>query len=111
MYKSPIKITVIKKLSWDDVYGHSLPEVAPSVKPYCVRLEEGQEFVCDGPGMPEGFCAWAWSDIRPAVLAMSLGGDFPWYQEKGVHYACCTDGARPVFFKLERMEGESQPVP
>ncbi|RLB26553.1 MAG: TIGR04076 family protein, partial [Deltaproteobacteria bacterium] len=29
---------------------------------------------------------------------------YPWLKQKGVAIACCTDGLRPVIFKLERIE-------
>lgn len=105
MYKNPVKITVIKMLSWDDVYGEKPADVGDGVTPYCQRFQVGQEFIADKPEGPDGFCAWAWNDIRPAVLVLSLGGDFPWMKAPGVQYTCCTDGARPVFFKLERLSG------
>ena len=37
----PVKITVIKKLSAKEVYGHSLPDVADDFPAYCDRLEVG----------------------------------------------------------------------
>ena len=45
---------------------------------------------------PEGFCDWAWADIRTYIGLVHAGG-----MEQTV--ACCTDGFRPVFFKLERL--------
>jgi len=53
--------------------------------------------------MPEGFCSWAWADIQRDVIHMGLGGDFPWMKKPGVMISCCTDGLRPVVFKLERI--------
>ena len=35
---------------------------------------------------------------------MMFGGNMPWLKEKGTTITCCTDGLRPVIFKLERME-------
>jgi uncharacterized repeat protein (TIGR04076 family) len=33
------------------------------------------------------------------------GGNFdPWVKEKGTAIACCTDGYRPVVFKIEAIE-------
>jgi len=54
--------------------------------------------------MPKGFCSWAWADIQRDVTVLALGGDFPWVKEKGVTFSSCTDGFRPVIFKLERMK-------
>jgi uncharacterized repeat protein (TIGR04076 family) len=49
------------------------------------------------------FCSWAWADIQRDVVHLALGGDFPWIKEKGIGISCCTDGLRPVIFKLERL--------
>lgn len=99
-----VKITVLKKMSAKDVYGHLLPEMADDVPTYCERMEEGQEFIMEGTGvMPVGFCTWAWHDIYPEITVLRFGGNFPWVKKKGLIYSCCTDGMRPVFFKLERL--------
>ena len=102
--RHPLKITVLKKLSAQEVYGHPLPDVDESMAAYCDRLEVGQEFTVDETGaMPAGFCTWAWHDIYPEVTALRFGGDFPWIKKAGMIYSCCTDGVRPVFFKIERI--------
>ena len=99
-----VKITVIKKLSSKEVYGQSLPEVPEDMSAYCDRLEVGQEFIVDESGaMPPGFCYWAWHDVHPVVTTLRFGGNFPWMKKEGMSYSCCSDGARPVFFKIERM--------
>ncbi len=102
--RHPLKITVLQKLSAKEVYGHPLPEVAEDVTPYCDRLEVGQEFRVDESGaMPAAFCTWAWHDIYPAVTGLRFGGTYPWIRKEGLIYSCCSDGARPVFFKIERL--------
>jgi uncharacterized repeat protein (TIGR04076 family) len=104
MAKQPLKITVLKKLSSKEVYGHPLPEVAEEMSPYCDRLEVGQEFFVEESGaIPAGFCSWAWHDIYPVVTGLRLGGNYPWIKKEGLIYSCCSDGARPVFFKIERL--------
>jgi len=68
---------------------------------------EGDEFVVEHIGVrPEGFfCDWAWNDIHKLLLAMQLGGDFsPWMKDERTFIACCTDGVKPVVFKLERID-------
>ena len=53
--------------------------------------------------MPDGFCGWAWRDIYKDLSVPQFGGDFyPWVN-KGEMITCCTDGIRPVSFKLERL--------
>ena len=100
----PLKITVLKKLSAKEVYGQPIPVVAEDMSPYCDRLEVGQEFIVEESGaMPSGFCTWAWHDIYPAVTGLRFGGNYPWIKKDGLIYSCCSDGARPVFFKIERL--------
>ncbi|RJS89401.1 TIGR04076 family protein [Candidatus Bathyarchaeota archaeon] len=54
--------------------------------------------------MPEGFCSWAWDDISKVVNVLRFGGNFPWFEEEGISINCCTDGLRPVIFKIERIQ-------
>jgi uncharacterized repeat protein (TIGR04076 family) len=62
----------------------------------CPVFHVGQEFLIRSPYLcPEGFCAWAWADIRAFIQTTYFGDDGP-------SIACCTDGIRPVFFKLEK---------
>ena len=101
--RSSIKIKVIKKIHPSELYGNE-PPIDGTITDVCPRLEVGQEFLVGEDGnMPEGFCTWAWNDIYGALTHLMFGGDFPWVQEKGKLIACCTDGMRPVFFKLERI--------
>ncbi len=99
-----VKITVLKKLNAQEVYGKPLPDVSPDMAPYCDKLQLGQEFIVEEAGnMPAGFCTWAWHDVYPAVTGLRFGGNFPWITKEGMIYACCSDGARPVFCKMERI--------
>ena len=99
------KITVIKKMTATEIYGSPLPELADDFTPYCNRFEVGQEFLINEKAeKPPEFCAWAWHDIFPVVTTLRCGGNFPWMKKGGTYYACCTDGARPVFFKIERID-------
>lgn len=99
-----LKITVVKKLSTKEVYGKRPSELADNFSAYCDRLELGNEFIVEESGaMPSGFCAWAWHDIYPVVTGLRFGGNYPWMTKDGMTYSCCTDGARPVFFKIERV--------
>jgi uncharacterized repeat protein (TIGR04076 family) len=101
--RSKVKITVVKKLSKNDIFGDA-PPLRSTSPPVCTRLQEGQEFIVDGPDFPTGFCAWAFADIQRDISHLRLGGDYPWMEKKGTMLACCTDGNRPVIFKLERIE-------
>ena len=56
-------------------------------------------------GMPTGFCPWAWDDIYKVLVGFAAHGNFGmWSQNKNVLVACCTDGTRPVYFKIEKIE-------
>lgn len=96
---SKVKITVLKKIDTGEIrknYGNNVGE--------CDLFKEGDEFVSEGLGMPEKFCAWAWADIQRDVVHLGLDGNYPWMKQTGAVISCCTDGLRPVVFKLERME-------
>jgi uncharacterized repeat protein (TIGR04076 family) len=54
--------------------------------------------------MPDGFCGWAWRDLYKDLSVMVMGGNFDPWVEKGLIYTSCSDGIRPVSFKLERLE-------
>lgn len=95
-----VKITVLKKIRTDEIYDEFASE---SATPSCALVEVGEEFVSKNMSMPEGFCSWAWADIQRDVVHLALGGDFPWMKEKGKMVSSCTDGLRPVIFKLERI--------
>ena len=104
MYKC--KITVLKRMVNQELIDrymgdeYRVKQIAP-----CTNLQDGQEFVAESLGAPpEGFCAWAWANIHAQVVAIMSGGDFaPWIQP-GTAIACCSDGLRPVVFKIERIE-------
>ena len=98
-----VKITVVKRLNNNDIFGGN-PPLAYTSPPICDRLQDGQEFIIDGPGFPQGFCAWAYADIQRDITHLRFGGDYPWMKDKGTLLCSCTDGVRPVIFKLERIE-------
>ena len=100
-----VKITVMKTMKHEDVFGGRLSQVADSMASVCERHKEGQIFMIDGNGQkPADFCTRAWHDITPDIAVLRFGGNFPWMKEKGINIVCCSDGARPVIFKLERID-------
>jgi len=102
--RSKVKITVVKKLNNKEIFGDN-PPAGFNIPPECDRFEVGQEFIIDESGScPPGFCGWAFADIQRDITHLRLGGDFPWMEERGTILSCCTDGVRPVIFKLERIE-------
>jgi uncharacterized repeat protein (TIGR04076 family) len=97
------KITVLKKMVNQDLADEYLRSTESFSA--CELYEEGQEFILDGmPEKPEGFCDWAWVDIHKDVATVMFDGSFPWMRQPGTAVACCTDGLRPVVFKVERIE-------
>ena len=102
-----VKITVVKKVNNKDLFGENPPAAFDEnrITPECSKFSEGQEFVLDAPNYcPPDFCAWAYADIQRDIVHILLGGDCHWIKEKGVAITCCTDGLRPVIFKIERIE-------
>lgn len=100
-----VKITVIKKLNSKDLYGEN-PPATVGEPPECGMLDTGQEFIIDAASVeecPPGLCSWAFADIHRDIMHILYGGDFPWMKDKGVAISCCTDGLKPVIFRIERI--------
>ena len=90
--KKSCKITVLKKTIHNDLYQKYRGKEGR----LCTVLEEGQQFIVTSPYKPpEGFCQWAWADIRQFILGV-------WFGREDAVVACCTDGFRPVIFKIEQ---------
>ena len=98
------KITVIKRSLHQDLIDEYVSERRKDFG-RCQAYEDGQEFILeDFPLKPEGFCDWAWADIHRDVVSVMFGGSYPWIQQPGMSITCCTDGLRPVVFKVERID-------
>ncbi len=99
-----VKITVLKTLFHEDLADeYRRPDVHYGPCPF---FTAGQEFVVNYLAeRPEGFaCDWAWDDIHKILLALVLGGDFStWMRDPNLFITCCTDGVKPVVFKVERL--------
>ena len=95
--KHPVRITVLKKLFHQEFVDRYASD--PETWTPCTKFEEGDAFVTSPEApwdMPPGFCGWAWADIQKLVYGMARGG-------QDVFVTCCTDGYRPVVFKLEKL--------
>jgi len=97
-----VRITVLKK----HFHAEFVAKYAcnPQRWTECGHFEVGQEFVTsrEAPwALPEGFCGWAWADIQKLVYGMARGG-------QDVFVTCCTDGYRPVIFKLEKLKDTAE---
>ena len=101
-----VKITVLKtsfNKEYVDLYVEKERRKTLST---CETFKEGQEFITDAViGMPPGFCPWAWDDIYKVVSAYYANGSFDMWTEGGdTIIACCTDGTRPVYFKIDKLK-------
>jgi uncharacterized repeat protein (TIGR04076 family) len=76
----------------------------PALAP-CTVFKDGDTFIMDTGNMPQGFCSWAFADIHRDIMAVRFGGDFPWIKQKKTSICSCTDGLRPVIFKVEQIDG------
>jgi uncharacterized repeat protein (TIGR04076 family) len=98
-----VKITVMKTFSPEDVFGHELKLPSGQKINKCGLFNEGDEFIIESVmQQPEGFCGWAWRDLYKDLSVLFFGGNFA--MGEGIQYTSCTDGKKPVCFKLERMD-------
>lgn len=102
-----VKITVLRTTFNEDLareYG--MPGLTA-----CPAMKEGQVFYA-GAGKPDGLCDGAWRSIHQYVFALANGARQFWFDDwirrPGVAIACCNDGLRPVFFKLEATDEEAE---
>jgi uncharacterized repeat protein (TIGR04076 family) len=94
------KITVLKRDFYQEMVDLCPEEIRKKLSGPCEVFHEGQEFsVTPFKELPRGFCPWAWDDIFKVMVSLaedSTPGD--------CIVACCTDGTRPVTFKIEKIE-------
>jgi uncharacterized repeat protein (TIGR04076 family) len=99
---SRLKITVLRRFKPEEVIDEQVVKGSPISA--CDVYRDGQVFYVEDNGlMPEGFCDWAWDDLYKVVQTLRFNGNFHWFDEPGVSVNCCTDGLRPVVFKIERV--------
>jgi uncharacterized repeat protein (TIGR04076 family) len=99
------RITVVRKIDTKEIYGKRMPEIKEDFPTTCTLWEEGKKFIVEEDGkMPAEFCTWAWRDIYKDLSVLRFGGNFPWITKPGIAYTCCTDGLRPVVFKIEKIQ-------
>jgi len=105
--KNKLKITVLKRQDPKAIFD-KYPVTERDWFVPCDTYREGQEFILESFTMPEGFCPSAWQTIYPSVRTIWFGGNLPYFKEKGVAVSCCSDGMRPVIFKIERLSQSKQ---
>ena len=101
---SRVKITVLKCFSNDEIFDGDVPDEVSRYGSNCHRHHAGQEFIMEDLNCPADFCSWAFKDIYRDLVHIAWEGDFPWIKESGVTFSSCTDGKKPVIFKLERID-------
>jgi len=99
------KITVLKRSLNKDLIDEFISEEYTEME-RCEIFKEGQEIIIDPniPKVPEGFCDWAWADIKSDIMLVASGGDIIGMKHKGTVITGCSDWFRPVIFKVERIE-------
>ncbi|MDO5540276.1 MAG: TIGR04076 family protein [Eubacteriales bacterium] len=100
------RITVIKKMANVEIQKEYMTNPAPEgTDPTCDAFQVGQVFDYENGGpMPEGFCPWAWGDLNRDIEGICAGANFSWIKDEKIMISCCTDGTRPVIFKIERID-------
>ena len=94
-----VKITVLKKEFYPELANEYLTEGQETGA--CPILHEGDSFIYAGGAiMPEGFCPWAWIDLYNQISGLAAQEENTWYKPN-VRIGCCTDGVRPVVFRME----------
>jgi len=97
-----VRITVVKRMVLRDLIREHATDGGAEDRPSpCSLFADGQEFVSRRLNQPDGFCSWAWADIQRDITWVGLGGVQPNHKQPGTALACCTNGLRPVFFRLE----------
>lgn len=115
-----IKITVLKRAFNEELaqlYGVEELE-------RCPEFEENEEYILEANQCmncyqtlekPEGFCEDAWQSIQKYVLALVYGSNDDkkfqfndWIKIPGVAICSCSDGIRPVIFKVELEENTEE---
>lgn len=96
------RITVVRKAEYRDL----MSEYENPLEHAC-DVTEGQVFLSEGGGKPEGLCDSAWESMRPFVEALSRGeGNFfdGWMKNPYSAMISCNDGFRPVSFYIEAVD-------
>lgn len=101
------KITVIKTNLNEDLAKKYMIDEYQSIQK-CEIFKEGQEFIIEGfenlVKIPEGFCDWAWADIKKDISSVMLGAKSPGFKDENIAVASCSDWFRPVIFEIKKID-------
>ena len=106
MVRNRVKISVVKRVEPEYIFGGKVPHRPGTLEPFrtCSEYSEGDTWVVETDNViPEGFCPQAWYDILRKLNIIHWGGSFADAPGGDSVYACCSDGSRPVIFKIERV--------
>ena len=101
-----VKITVQKKVDPAIIFDGKVPNQPGKDHPYPIcPVDEKAEWIVEKNGnMLEGFCSWAWRELYKDLAVLRFGGNFESWVAPPYMYTSCSDGIRPVSFKLEVLE-------
>lgn len=87
------------------VAGHSIYRFDAAFNTL-VSTTADPDTVAGGPKMP--FCSELWDAISRYIYTGLQGGSIMkgWMDRENEMIACCSDGTRPVIFKIERIDYE-----
>lgn len=100
-----LRITVVRVMEPKDIIGKDF--ILETGKPIekCGFFDEGDQFIVPESGlMPEGFCQHAYHSLYRYLDTLRLGGGYKDWTGEDVIYGACSDGIRPVIFKIERLK-------
>ena len=111
------KITVLECKCFKDYQEKYLSD--PKSGP-CPCFKPGDEFLLERNAHKDdfwhmlngNFCSEAWDAISCYVYTALQGGSIMkgWTNDEKMMIACCSDGTRPVIFKIERIDVEVDEV-
>lgn len=116
MFGTRIRITVLKAEVNEELaaqYGQLQPDGSRTTHP-CPFFHAGDRFMFSLKGGISGgnFCEMAKNDLFTMLVGLAgKGSVVPEGEKRNIppEICCCSDGLRPVFFKLEVMEADEEP--
>lgn len=107
---SRVRITVVEHVVHTELQRQHLNrDQFPEAVGTCPRMQLGKTFIVEGvhPVKPDDFECWdAWIDLQRFLVAVQHGGSFPWMRQPGTAIVSCSDGMRPVSFRIERLDDD-----
>jgi len=101
-----LKITVLERAFNREIaeaHGSAAFKTGSDFGP-CSSFEDGEEILLDEIAPPPGFCPRAWADIYGEIRTVANGGGHDFMKHPDSAISCCTNGIRPVIFRIERID-------